>query len=40
MDFLEPGPTVNSDRYVETFTKLKARIARVRTEKRNIMFAT
>ena len=34
LDFLEPGATVNSDRYVETLTKLKARIARVRPEKR------
>ena len=40
-DFLEPGATVNSDRYVETLTKLKARIARVRPEKkRNILFVT
>ena len=35
--FLEPGATVNSDRYVETLTKLKARIAFVRPEKRETL---
>ncbi|XP_076042248.1 uncharacterized protein LOC143026129 [Oratosquilla oratoria] len=34
LDFLEPGATVNSDRYVETLNKLKGRIAFVRPEKR------
>ena len=34
LDFLEPGTTVNSERYIETLTKLKARIARVRPEKK------
>jgi hypothetical protein len=34
LDFLEPGQTVNSDRYIATLTKLKARISRVRLEKK------
>lgn len=34
LDFLEAGTTINSDRYVETLTKLKDRIARKRPEKR------
>jgi len=34
LDFLEPGQTNNSDRYVTTLTKLKARISRVRQEKK------
>ncbi|PNF31454.1 hypothetical protein B7P43_G03413 [Cryptotermes secundus] len=33
LDFLEPGETVNSERYKTTLTKLKARISRVRPEK-------
>ena len=33
-DFLEPGQTINSDRYIATLTKLKARISRVRSEKK------
>lgn len=37
LDFLEPGLTVNSDHYVETLTKLKAQIAHVRPEKREII---
>jgi hypothetical protein len=28
LDFLEPGQTINSDRYVPTLTKLKVRISR------------
>jgi len=34
LDFLEPGQTINSDRYIATLTKLKARISRVRPEKK------
>ncbi|PNF32078.1 hypothetical protein B7P43_G05744 [Cryptotermes secundus] len=33
LDILEPGETVNSERYKTTLTKLKARISRVRPEK-------
>ncbi|PNF14079.1 hypothetical protein B7P43_G02148 [Cryptotermes secundus] len=33
LDFLEPGESVNSERYKTTLTKLKARISRVRPEK-------
>ena len=33
-DFLEPGQTINSDRYIMTLTKLKARISRVRPKKK------
>jgi len=31
---LEPGQTINSDRYIAMLTKLKARISRVRPEKK------
>jgi len=34
LDFLEPGQTINSDRYISTLTKLKARISRVKPEKK------
>ena len=34
LDFLEPGQTINSDRYIVTLTKLRARISRVRPEKK------
>jgi histone-lysine N-methyltransferase SETMAR len=34
LDFLEPRQTIISDRYVATLTKLKARISRVRPEKK------
>ena len=34
LDFLEPRQTINSDHYIMTLTKLKARISRVRPEKR------
>ena len=34
MDFLEPGQTINSDRYIAMLTELKARISRVRPEKK------
>ena len=34
LDSLEPEQTINSDRYIATLTKLKARISRVRTEKK------
>jgi len=34
LDFLEPGQTINSDLYIVTLTKLKARISRVRPEKK------
>ena len=34
LDFLEPGQTINSDRYIATLTKLKTRIYRVRPEKK------
>jgi hypothetical protein len=33
-DFLKPGQTTNSDRYIAMFTKLKAQISRVRPEKK------
>ena len=33
-DFLEPGQTINSDRYIMTLTKLKARISGVRPGKK------
>jgi len=38
LDFLEPGQTINSDRYIATLTKLKARISRVRPEKKKTTF--
>ena len=31
---MKPGQTINSDRYIATVTKLKARISRVRPEKK------
>jgi hypothetical protein len=34
LDFLEPGQTINSDHYIATLTKLKARISRLRSEKK------
>ena len=34
LDFLELGQTIKSDRYIATLTKLKARIPRVRPEKK------
>jgi hypothetical protein len=34
LDFLQPGQTVRSDRYIATVTKLGARISRVRPEKK------
>ena len=34
LDFLEPGATVNSERYIKTLIKLQARIARTRSEKK------
>jgi hypothetical protein len=34
LDFLEPGQTIKSDRYIATLTKLKARMSRVRPEKK------
>jgi len=34
LDFLEPGQTIKSDRYIATLTNLKARISRVRPEKK------
>ena len=34
LDLDEPGQTINSDRYIATATKLKARISRVRPEKK------
>jgi len=34
LDFLEPGQTINSDRYIATPTKQKARISKVRLEKK------
>jgi len=36
LDFLEPGQTINSDRYIATLTKLKAQISRVRPEKKTV----
>ena len=34
LDFLKPGQTIDSDRYIATLTKLKAPISRVRPEKK------
>jgi hypothetical protein len=34
LDFLEPGETISSDRYIPTLTKLKTRISKVRPEKK------
>jgi hypothetical protein len=34
LDFLEPEQTINSDCYIATLTKLKARIFSVRAEKK------
>jgi len=34
LNFIEPGQTINSDRYVATLSKLKARISKVRPEKK------
>ena len=34
LDFLESGQTMNSDLYIATLTKVKARISRVRPEKK------
>jgi histone-lysine N-methyltransferase SETMAR len=34
LDFLDPGQTIKSGRYIPTLTKLKARISRVRPEKK------
>ena len=34
LDFLEPGQIISSDCYIATLTKLKARISRVRPEKK------
>jgi len=34
LDFLEPRQTINPDRYIVMLTKLKARISRVRPEKK------
>ena len=39
LDFLEPGATVNSEHYIKTLIKLKARIARIKLRK-NILVAT
>jgi len=39
LDFLEPAQTINSDCYIATLTKLKARISRVREED-NLSLAT
>jgi histone-lysine N-methyltransferase SETMAR len=37
LDFLEPGQTINSDRYIATMTKLKTRISRVKPEKKTFL---
>jgi hypothetical protein len=34
LDFVEPGQTINSERYIVMLTKLKAWISRVRPEKK------
>jgi hypothetical protein len=34
LDFLEPRKTINSDHYIMMLTKLKARVSRVRPEKK------
>ena len=33
VDFLEPGSTINADRYIQTLKDLKKRLGRVRTNK-------
>ena len=38
LDFLEPGATVNSKRNIKTLMKLKAKIARTRSEKKKAFF--
>jgi len=37
LDFLEPGQTISSNRYIATLTKLEARISRVRPEKKTFL---
>ena len=38
LDFLEPGQTINSDCHIAMLTKLKARMSRVRPEKKKKTF--
>ena len=38
LDFLEPGATANSEGYIKALTKLKARIAPTRSQKKRIFF--
>ena len=40
LDFLETGQTINSDRYIATLTKLKARIASQTRDEDNLSLAT
>jgi hypothetical protein len=40
LDFLEPGQTINSDSYIATLTKLKARISSQAREEDNLSLAT
>jgi len=40
LDFLEPGQTINSDRYIATLTKLKAQIASQTRDEDNLSLAT
>jgi hypothetical protein len=40
LDFLEPGETINSDRYIATLTKLKARICGQVKGENNLSHAT
>jgi len=40
LDFLEPGLTINSDRYIRTLTKLKAQISSQAREENNLLLAT
>lgn len=37
VEFLEPGTTINSERYIRTLKNLKKRLTRVRKHKRNIL---
>lgn len=37
VDFLEPGSTINADRYIQTLKDLKKRLGRVRTNKKIVL---
>jgi hypothetical protein len=38
LDVLQPGQTINSDRYIATLANLKALISKIRTEKKTGLF--